>query len=420
MGYAFISYSSKNQSSADAMRKLLNDEGIETWMAPGDIPVGSSYLKEINRALKNCSCLVLLLSNAAQVSQWVIKEVEKAVKEQKPIIPVQIEDVIMNDEFEFVLGTYQVCAVQKIDWNSEEVENVIRSVRAAAGSTGERRPSTVTVPEEPPETKAPPGVFEGLIFEEQKRQEEEVRVLLERYPRITDLRYVASGYSGDVFMGYDAEKDMQIAIKTFRSTAAFYVPLFCSYSLFMDLKSLSHPNLCRVLDRELQEPFCVVMESAPGRTMKEYLPFLSSGDPDELLKIALGILNGLKALHVKNIFYGDLTPNNVIVDSDGSVRLCDFSESNYNGSRCLDKSIILDKYRSPEKNIGNTLDSRSDIYEFGVILTDLLSAFVLDDDYVGGMLYDIIKKCTKKQPEERYQSVDEIIDRIMLMEGSDI
>lgn len=130
MGYAFISYSSKNQSEANAMKKLLNDEGIETWMAPGDIPAGSSYMKEINHALKNCSCLILLLSEAAQISQWVVKEVERALNYKKPIIPVQIELVVLNDEFEFAISSFQVVAIQKIDKDSEDIKKVIASAHA--------------------------------------------------------------------------------------------------------------------------------------------------------------------------------------------------------------------------------------------------------------------------------------------------
>lgn len=93
-------------------------------MAPYDIPAGSSYMGEINRALADCSCLVLMLSEAAQNSQWVIKEVERAVSYKKTIIPIQIEDIILNDDFEFVLGSCHVVAVRKIDKDSNEVKNV--------------------------------------------------------------------------------------------------------------------------------------------------------------------------------------------------------------------------------------------------------------------------------------------------------
>ena len=130
MGYAFISYSSINQESADAMREMFNKHNIHTWMAPYDIPAGSSYMGEINRALLGCDCLVLMLSEAAQNSQWVLKELERAVSYKKTIIPIKIEDIVLNDDFDFVLGSCHVVAVRKIDENSDEVKNVLNSVIA--------------------------------------------------------------------------------------------------------------------------------------------------------------------------------------------------------------------------------------------------------------------------------------------------
>lgn len=137
MGYAFISYSTKNQTSADAMRELFNRKGIETWMAPYDIPAGSKYAAVINRAVKDCACFVLVLSDCAQNSIWVAKEVERAVNYRKPVIPVQIEDVILNDEFEFYISTDQVVAVQKMDSESEDVKKLLASVITFAGATVE-------------------------------------------------------------------------------------------------------------------------------------------------------------------------------------------------------------------------------------------------------------------------------------------
>lgn len=133
MGYTFISYSSKNRASADAMRDLLKSSGVDTWMAPGDIPAGSKYAQVINRAVKECACMLLMLSKDAQDSIWVAKEVERAVNYRKPIIPVQIEDVILNDEFELYISTDQVVAVQKIYKESDEIKKVLRSVIAYSG-----------------------------------------------------------------------------------------------------------------------------------------------------------------------------------------------------------------------------------------------------------------------------------------------
>jgi len=126
--YVFISYSTKNQSDADAMRQLLINNGIHTWMAPGDIPAGSKYAQVISKAVKNCACFVLLLSENAQNSVWVAKETERAVNYRKPIIPVQIEEFKLNEEFEMYISTDQIVAISKIDNSSPEIKKLIKDI----------------------------------------------------------------------------------------------------------------------------------------------------------------------------------------------------------------------------------------------------------------------------------------------------
>ena len=128
--YVFISYSSKEQSAANSIRGILLDEGIKTWMAPWDIPVGNKYAEVINRAIKNCSCFILVLSEHAQNSIWVAKEVERAVNYRRPIIPVVIEEVILNDEFELYISTDQSIILQKINKESDDVKKMLAGVRS--------------------------------------------------------------------------------------------------------------------------------------------------------------------------------------------------------------------------------------------------------------------------------------------------
>lgn len=130
MGYVFISYSTKEQSLANAMKKLLERQGVQTWMAPGDIPVGNKYAQVISKAIKSCSCFILMLSNNSQNSIWVAKEVERAINYRKPIIPVQLEDLVLNDEFELYISTDQVVAVKTIDEDSEGIHKVLNSAKA--------------------------------------------------------------------------------------------------------------------------------------------------------------------------------------------------------------------------------------------------------------------------------------------------
>lgn len=132
-GYAFISYSTKNQAAADSIRELLKRKGIATWMAPGDIPAGSKYAQVINRAVKECSCFVLVLTEDAQNSVWVAKEVERAINYRRPIIPVQLEDVTLNDEFELYISSDQLVAIRKIDEDSEEVQRLLAGITSYTG-----------------------------------------------------------------------------------------------------------------------------------------------------------------------------------------------------------------------------------------------------------------------------------------------
>ncbi len=102
-------------------------------MAPYDIPAGSKYAQVISRAIKECSCFLLLLTNAAQESTWVAKEVERAINYRKVIIPVQLEPMTLNDEFEFYISTDQLTRINPEGGNEEALAQIIASVGLCVG-----------------------------------------------------------------------------------------------------------------------------------------------------------------------------------------------------------------------------------------------------------------------------------------------
>lgn len=130
MGYVFISYSTINQQAADSAKHLLNNNGIDTWMAPYDIPPGSEYASVISNALKDCSCLVFLFTNASQDSRWVRKELERAINYNKVIIPLKLEEVEMNSVIEFYLADFQVVPVRKMDDSSPEIQRILSRIKS--------------------------------------------------------------------------------------------------------------------------------------------------------------------------------------------------------------------------------------------------------------------------------------------------
>jgi len=103
----FISYNTKNQTDADFIKRVLESNGISCWMAPSCIPTGSNYAQEIPNAIRNAKVFLLLLSNAAQMSIWVPKELDLAITANKPIIPFQIDGGMLTKPFNFRLTNIQ-------------------------------------------------------------------------------------------------------------------------------------------------------------------------------------------------------------------------------------------------------------------------------------------------------------------------
>ena len=131
--YVFISYSSQNQQMADSVRLLLKENNISCWMAPYDIPAGSRYAYVINDALEKCSCLLLLLTNASQMSQFVEREIERAITYKKPILPMQLEDLELNSGFKFFIGNSQIIAVPEIRADAPEFLRILAGIKEFLG-----------------------------------------------------------------------------------------------------------------------------------------------------------------------------------------------------------------------------------------------------------------------------------------------
>ena len=102
----FISYKSEDKDAL-LIRDTLIKNGISVWMAPESIPTGSNYIREISGAIDACEVFLLVLSQAAQESSWILAEVERAFKKKKLIIPFVTERLTLNDEFDFLISRSQ-------------------------------------------------------------------------------------------------------------------------------------------------------------------------------------------------------------------------------------------------------------------------------------------------------------------------
>lgn len=120
--YVFISYRSTDKEIAYETKNILKKNGIESWMAPESI--SSNYHVDIPKAIKECSAFVLLLSEDAQQSIWVPKELDMALNNRKTIIPFKIDNSDISDSFNFML-----CNAQRIEAYSRLSEAYVDLVK---------------------------------------------------------------------------------------------------------------------------------------------------------------------------------------------------------------------------------------------------------------------------------------------------
>lgn len=102
---AFISYASADRDKAEAICQSLESRGFRCWIAPRDLRAGREYGEEIIYGIGSSRCLVLVLSESANESTFVRREVERAVSKRKPVFPVRIEEVMPSPGLELFVST---------------------------------------------------------------------------------------------------------------------------------------------------------------------------------------------------------------------------------------------------------------------------------------------------------------------------
>ena len=103
----FISYAGKDIAEALWVKTLLEANGISCWMAPDDIPGGSSYADQIPSAIDHCKVFVLVFSEKTNDSIWVPKEMIQALNGGKLIMPFMLENCALRNRFGFFLADVQ-------------------------------------------------------------------------------------------------------------------------------------------------------------------------------------------------------------------------------------------------------------------------------------------------------------------------
>lgn len=199
---------------------------------------------------------------------------------------------------------------------------------------------------------------------------------------------------------------------------------------------LNHKNIIKVYDVcDYDHLHYIVMEYIDGVTLKEYMQQQGVLKWREAVHFTTQILRGLQHAHSKGIVHRDVKPQNIMLLSNGDIKVTDFGIARFDGSeRDLDtnKAIGSVHYISPEQASGSRTDSRSDIYSVGVILyemctgrlpfdgKDTVSVAVMHlqadprmpreiNPAIPEGLEEIIMQAMQKDPVNRYQNAADMI-----------
>lgn len=130
--YVFISHSSKNEEPAEKICSILENHNHKCFLAARDIRAGREYAEEIVNGIDKSDAVVVLLSEEANKSPHVLREIERAVSHKIPIIIYKLEEVELTKSMEYFLMTHQWMSRSKDD----SYENILDCVEDIAGNNG--------------------------------------------------------------------------------------------------------------------------------------------------------------------------------------------------------------------------------------------------------------------------------------------
>ena len=243
-----------------------------------------------------------------------------------------------------------------------------------------------------------------------------------------------------VYKAYDSIDDRTVAVKIlwdeFLSNEEF-VRRFRNESKAIAI--LNHPNIVKVLDVGFGERLqYIVMEYIDGITLKEYLDQRKDIRWKEAVHFTSQILRALQHAHDKGIVHRDIKPQNIMLLSDGTIKVTDFgiarlTRSEMQATAVGNKAIGSVHYISPEQARGEITDEKTDLYSVGIMLYEMLTGklpfeadnavsvaimqmqseatvpHLLNEEIPEG-LEQITLKAMQKDTVKRYQSAAEMIN----------
>ena len=241
------------------------------------------------------------------------------------------------------------------------------------------------------------------------------------------VRLLGSGGMGVVYEAVRQDGDIRL-----RTAIKLLHPELCTPESLLQLRgevstlaSLSHPNIARLFDWNLDQggDSFFVLEYVEGEPLTEYCG-IHLLDTHARLRLFLDVCSAVFHAHQNLIAHLDLKPENILVNTSGEVKLLDFGIA-----RTLAKANLSDgsaaphafsaQYASPEQKHGGPVSVLSDVYSLGIVLRELLaSSSGSTEEEIPAVplsfeLQAIVARASAEDPAMRYRSVDELRQDIL-------
>ncbi|MGF1473591.1 MAG: Stk1 family PASTA domain-containing Ser/Thr kinase [Rubrobacteraceae bacterium] len=257
--------------------------------------------------------------------------------------------------------------------------------------------------------------------------------------RYSILRTLGGGGTARVYLAHDEVLDRDVALKVLRDQYAEDTEFAERFKReARNAASLSHPNIVSVYDRGVDEDGTsyIAMEHVPGGSLKERISQEGFLDADASVQIASQITKALEAAHGRGVIHRDIKPHNILLTSEGQVKVADFGIARASASTSISRTNLVlgtASYMSPEQALGESVDPRSDLYSLGVVLFEMLTGqlpYTADNPVAVSMkhvneslrppkevnpeipasLDAVVTKLLAKDPADRYQGATELAE----------